>query len=316
MLKQKHSNRLLLAAVAALCVLGLAKAVDVPSNVDFSFNDLPKSGELVNEIFSVLAGGLNEQHTVSEDEVKRHLLRQRPATVGSLLGLGAGRLASINYTQVYESFTDTYCTDPSDASSVRPPAPSIDIADVLYTTTTYTGPTLGIQISLGACEDQGDKTFRCRRPELVIVKSPASISKAGPSIGASKPGGTFVDKRCAWSESQTIGHGESAELYNGGSEIYDYSGYRAALLGRVHGRFGRIGSMLSGIASRSNARKDARKGARQAAAQAVSQFRMPRLGGLFRRRGLSEEFDMHNLDPQTHDRLDAVLPGFFKKEDN
>ena len=74
--------------------------------------------------------------------------------------------------------------------------------------------------------------------------------------------------------------------------------------------------MLSGIASRSNARKDARKGARQAAAQAVSQFRMPRLGGLFRRRGLSEEFDMHNLDPQTHDRLDAVLPGFFKKEDN
>ena len=49
---------------------------------------------------------------------------------------------------------------------------------------------------------------------------------------------------------------------------------------------------------------------------AVSQFRMPRLGGLFRRRGLSEEFDMHNLDPQTHDRLDAVLPGFFKKEDN
>ena len=60
----------------------------------------------------------------------------------------------------------------------------------------------------------------------MIVKSPASVTKTGPSVGAAKPGGDFTDKTCAWSESKEIGHGESADLYNGGSEVYDYSGYR------------------------------------------------------------------------------------------
>jgi len=298
-----HPRRLFIALAAAFCVLGVAKAVDVPTNVDFSFSDLPKTGDLMQEIFSILGGSLAEQHEVSEDDVKRHLLRQRPPTVGSLLGLGRGlgagigaQLAGINYTQVYESFTDQYCADPE---GDRPDPPSISVEDVLYTTTTYTGPTLGVQISLGSCDEIGNKTYRCTRPQLVVVKSPASIEKSGPEVGASKPGGTFVDKECAWSESQEIGHGESAELYNGGSETYDYSGYRAAILGRVNGRFGRVSNMFSGIASRARARSQ--------------NFKMPQLGGLLRRRGLKEDFDIHKVDEKTHDRLDAVLPGFFAK---
>ena len=254
----------------------------------------PSPSSFPAEIFSVLGSSLAESHEVTEDEVKRHLLRRRGfPTVGSLLGLGSG-IAGINYTDLYERFTDQYC---SEAQGTRPDPPFLDIQDVLYTTTSYTGPTLGIQISMGSCTEIGNKTFRCSRPQMVIVKSPATIEKDGPSVGAAKPGGEFVDKECAWSESKDIGHGESAELYNGGSETYDYSGYRAALYGRVGSRFGGIGQRLQGVASRARA-------ARQA-------FKMPRLGNMFRRR-MNEEFDIHNLDKKTHARLDKVLPGFLK----
>jgi hypothetical protein len=295
MLRLKQSTRLLAALAAVCCLLGAVSAVDIPSNVDFSNKDLPETGELMHEIFSVLGNSLAESHEVTEDEVKRHLLRRRGfPTVGSLLGLGSGQLAGINYTDLYERFTDQYC---SEAQGTRPDPPSLDIEDVLYTTTSYTGPTLGIQISMGSCTEIGNKTFRCSRPQIVIVKSPATIEKDGPAVGASKPGGEFVDKECAWSESKDIGHGESAELYNGGSETYDYSGYRAALYGRVGSRFGGIGQRLQGVAARARA-------ARQ-------NFKMPRLGNMFRRR-MNEEFDIHNLDRKTHDRLAKVLPGFLK----
>jgi len=300
---------LAVAAAAALCLLGVATAVEVPSaKMDLSFGDLPKTEEIMTEIFSVLGGSLNEQHDVSEDEVKRHLLRLRrkPSTVGNLLGLAAGNLAGINYTQVYEQFTEQYCSDPSGS---RPDAPSISVSDVLYTTTSYTGPTLGVQISMGSCSEIGNKTYQCTRPQLVIVKTPATIDKSGPSVGADKPGGSFSDKSCSWSESKEIGHGESADLYNGGSEVYDYSGYRAAMYGRaahrvskVQARFSPIAAGLSNIASKARTRAQA--------------FRMPRIGNLFKRRGLEEgtDFDIHNLDSATKKRLEAVLPGFFPKQ--
>jgi len=243
---------------------------------------------------------MSEQHEVSEDEVKRHLLRQRrkPSTVGSLLGLAAGNLAGVNYTEVYEQFTEQYCTEPAGS---RPSGPSITVEDILYTKTAYTGPTLGVQISLGSCTEIGNKTYQCNRPQIVIVKSPASIVKTGPSVGADKPGGSFTDKECAWSESKEIGHGESADLYNGGSAEYDYSGYRAALYGRVGARFARVGSRMNNIAAPFRA-------ARQ-------NFKMPRLGGLLKRRGLAAEdetgFDINGVDASTRKRLESVLPGFF-----
>ena len=37
------SRHLFVALAAALCLAGVARAVDVPKNVDFSFEDLPKS---------------------------------------------------------------------------------------------------------------------------------------------------------------------------------------------------------------------------------------------------------------------------------
>ena len=40
-------RRLFIAIAAAFCLLGVAQAVDVPSNVDFSFGDLPKTGDLM-----------------------------------------------------------------------------------------------------------------------------------------------------------------------------------------------------------------------------------------------------------------------------
>merc|ERR1711934_721037 len=117
----------------------------------------------MTEIFGVLGGSLQEQHDVSEDEVKRHLMRlsKRPSfSVGSLLSGAAGSLAAVNYTQVYENFNAQYCT-PASASG-RPSPPSISVADVLYTTTDYTGPTLGIQITMGAC---GRRKQDLRLPE-------------------------------------------------------------------------------------------------------------------------------------------------------
>ncbi|QDZ21104.1 hypothetical protein HOP50_05g36320 [Chloropicon primus] len=319
-------------AVAAIAVAGLC-LVSVSAELDMSFNDMPKSDEIMTEIFGVLGGAINEQHDVTEDEVKRHLLRlrKRPSTVGSLLSGVAGSLAAVNYTQVYESFTDQYCSEPSFS---RPSPPSIDVEDILYTTTSYTGPTLGVQISLGSCSDAGNKTFVCQRPQIVIVKTPATIQKNGPGVGASKPGGAVVDKSCSWSESKEIGHGESADLYNGGSETYDYSGYRAALYGRVAGRFAPISAAMSNMAGKARARQAARAANLQGVASNIQsrvqgvasnvqsrvqgamanipRFQMPRLGQMFKRRGLESEFDIHNVDEETHRRLEAVLPGFFK----
>ena len=41
---------------------------------------------------------------------------------------------------------------------------------------------------------------------------------------------------------------------------------------------------------------------------------IPRIGGMFRRKGMETEsdFDVNNLDEATKDRLSAVWPGFFK----
>ena len=41
------SRHLFVALAAALCLAGVARAVDVPKNVDFSFEDLPKTEEIM-----------------------------------------------------------------------------------------------------------------------------------------------------------------------------------------------------------------------------------------------------------------------------
>merc|ERR1711970_599062 len=302
---EMHARHLLIAAMAAaLCLASAATAQN-----DMSFNDLPKTEDLMTEIFGVLGGSLQEQHDVSEDEVKRHLMRlsKRPSfSVGSLLSGAAGSLAAVNYTQVYENFNAQYCT-PASASG-RPSPPSISVADVPYTTTDYTGPTLGIQITMGACTDAGNKTFVCQRPQLAIIKSTASITKSGPSVGASKPGASFTDKSCSWSESKTIGHGESADLYNGGSESYDYSGYRA---GMMQARMAPITNFAATRVQKAQARMAGIGQGLQNIAGRVGQI--PRLGNLFKRRGMEteQEFDIRNLDSKTMARLEEVLPGFF-----
>merc|ERR1711970_329829 len=271
---EMHARHLLIAAMAAaLCLASAATAQN-----DMSFNDLPKTEDLMTEIFGVLGGSLQEQHDVSEDEVKRHLMRlsKRPSfSVGSLLSGAAGSLAAVNYTQVYENFNAQYCT-PASASG-RPSPPSISVADVLYTTTDYTGPTLGIQITMGACMDAGNKT---------------------------------------------IGHGESADLYNGGSESYDYSGYRAAMYGRaasagahsagkMQARMAPITNFAATRVQKAQARMAGIGQGLQNIAGRVGQI--PRLGNLFKRRGMEteQEFDIRNLDSKTMARLEEVLPGFF-----
>lgn len=241
---------------------------------------------------------MEHSHEVSEEEVKRHLLRLRPPTVGGLFGRIRGAMAgargaiagaaAINYTEVYESFTDQYCSDPE---GERPDPPSFSLDDPLYAKTVFTGPTLGIQIAMGSCTDIGNKTFECLRPQIVVVKSPATIKKAGPELTFEKPGGVFVDKTCDWRENRQIGHGESAELYNGGKDTYDYSGYRAALYGRTGARFGRIASVYNGIRERTKGR-------------------LAPLSQLIKRRGLSE-FDINKQDLPTRKRIEEVLPGFF-----
>ena len=323
---EMHARHLLIAAMAAaLCLASAATAQN-----DMSFNDLPKTEDLMTEIFGVLGGSLQEQHDVSEDEVKRHLMRlsKRPSfSVGSLLSGAAGSLAAVNYTQVYENFNAQYCT-PASASG-RPSPPSISVADVLYTTTDYTGPTLGIQITMGACTDAGNKTFVCQRPQLAIIKSTASITKSGPSVGASKPGASFTDKNCAWSESKTIGHGESADLYNGGSESYDYSGYRAAMYGRaasagahtagkMQARGARMQARMAPITNFAATRVQKAQARMAGIGQGLQNIagrvgQIPRLGNLFKRRGMEteQEFDIRNLDSKTMARLEEVLPGFF-----
>ena len=323
---EMHARHLLIAAMAAaLCLASAATAQN-----DMSFNDLPKTEDLMTEIFGVLGGSLQEQHDVSEDEVKRHLMRlsKRPSfSVGSLLSGAAGSLAAVNYTQVYENFNAQYCK-PAFASG-RPSPPSISVEDVLYTTTDYTGPTLGIQITMGACTDAGNKTFVCQRPQLAIIKSTASITKSGPSVGASKPGARFTDKSCSWSESKTIGHGESADLYNGGSESYDYSGYRAAMYGRaasagahsagkMQARGARMQARMAPITNFAATRVQKAQARMAGIGQGLQNIagrvgQIPRLGNLFKRRGMEteEEFDIRNLDSKTMARLEEVLPGFF-----
>ena len=72
---EMHARHLLIAAMAAaLCLASAATAQN-----DMSFNDLPKTEDLMTEIFGVLGGSLQEQHDVSEDEVKRHLASRRDA---------------------------------------------------------------------------------------------------------------------------------------------------------------------------------------------------------------------------------------------
>ena len=323
---EMHARHLLIAVMAAaLCLASAATAQN-----DMSFNDLPKTEDLMTEIFGVLGGSLQEQHDVSEDEVKRHLMRlsKRPSfSVGSLLSGAAGSLAAVNYTQVYENFNAQYCK-PAFASG-RPSPPSISVEDVLYTTTDYTGPTLGIQITMGACTDAGNKTFVCQRPQLAIIKSTASITKSGPSVGASKPGARFTDKSCSWSESKTIGHGESADLYNGGSESYDYSGYRAAMYGRaasagahsagkMQARGARMQARMAPITNFAATRVQKAQARMAGIGQGLQNIagrvgQIPRLGNLFKRRGMEteEEFDIRNLDSKTMARLEEVLPGFF-----
>ena len=48
MLGVKHSSRLIAALAAICCLLGAVRAVDIPSNVDFSNKDLPETGELMH----------------------------------------------------------------------------------------------------------------------------------------------------------------------------------------------------------------------------------------------------------------------------
>ena len=307
-MKQAGAMRVALALLALCSVSAVARAVEVPA-IDFSHKDMPSASEIMQEMFTTLGAGLAHHKEVSEEDVKRHLLARanRPSfTVGNLfknvrgaIGGAVSSIAATNYTDLYERFSDQYCDEPS-ASPADPP--SISLEDALFTTTTYTGPTLGIEIRMGQCSDAGNKTFVCQRPVIVLVKGPATISKDSSSSGfsASKPGGSVTDKQCSWSEPTVdVGHGESAVLYDGGQDTYDYSGYRAALLGSVDARFARVASVYNGIASRMRGR-----------------VKLPPLRNILKRRGLKENVaDVSSLSAQTKNRITDILPDFFKGND-
>lgn len=214
------------AVAAALAVLSAAPAAadwrKGIEGVDLDMSKgLPGLSELTEGILGVLAHQVQEHDGTDEHQVKKML--SEPGVVERNLGMMSFDMGSLE--SMYEEISAEYCADPSYSDA---DVPSFEFAPATPLSATWSGPELIIEVSTGSCQSVENKTYECTRPSMSITKNPPSFGwgKGAKAVAWSKPGGSFSDKSCAFG-GKTFGSGETASLYDGGSETYDFSGFSA-----------------------------------------------------------------------------------------